>query len=369
MKNLNTGKQMDDKRQADILIVDDVHENLNLLSEILEEHNFTVRPAPNGKVALASAQRDPPDLVLLDVNMPKINGFDVCRHLKADERTCNVPILFVSALGESFNKVKAFEIGGEDYITKPFSIEEVLARINHHLSLSRLQKQLLEKNESLAKEIIARKTVEAEVKKLNAKLEQLAQQRQEEMLERLAIVAEKRDDDTGEHTFRVGNLSAKIAAEVGLSENEVTMLRQAARLHDIGKVAVPDSVLLKPGKLTKEEFNTMKRHTIVGAEMLAQSSTPILRMAEQIAHSHHERWDGKGYPQGLRGDVIPIFARIVTVADVFDALTSKRPYKNAWIVEEAIIEIERCTGSQFDPKVVDGFLKVVSGKKILSSIF
>ena len=357
---------MGTKQQADILIVDDVHANLNLLSEILEGHNFTVRPAPNGQVAIASAQKNPPDLILLDINMPKLNGFDVCQSLKDDKRTCEVPILFVSALGESFNKVKAFEIGAEDYITKPFNVGEVIARINHHLSLSRLQKQLLEKNESLSKEIIARKAVEAEVKKLNTELEQLAQQRQEEMLERLAIVGEKRDDDTGEHTFRVGNLSANIAEEIGLRESEITMLRQAARLHDIGKVAVPDSVLLKPGKLTKEEFDVIKRHTVVGAEMLAQSSTPLLRMAEKIALSHHERWDGRGYPQKLSGDIIPIFARIVTVADVFDALTSERPYKKAWAAEDAITEIKRCTGSQFDPNVVDGFLKVISRNETLA---
>ncbi len=350
---------MGSEKRDNILIVDDIHDNLHLLSTLLEEYNFIVRPAPNGELAIASAQKDPPDLILLDINMPNMDGYEVCKRLKADELTCDVPVLFISALGESFNKVRAFQIGGADYITKPFHIEEVLARINHQLKLSNLRNKLLERNKTLIKEVNERKAIEIEVKRLNSELERRVQQRQEEMLERLAIVGEKRDDDTGEHTFRVGNVSAKIAEAIGLSKSEVDMLRQAARLHDIGKVAVPDNILLKPGKLTEEEFNAMKRHTSVGAEMLAQSPTPTLGMAEKIALSHHERWDGKGYPQGLIGEKISIFARIVTVADVFDALTSERPYKNAWSVERALVEIKRCAGSQFDPRVVNHFLKII----------
>ncbi len=348
--------------EADILIIDDTHDNLNLLSTLLREHDFLVRPAPSGKLALLAAKKAPPDLVLLDINMPEMNGFEVCERLKADNLTKDIPIIFISALGESYNKVQGFKLGAVDYITKPFQIEEILARINHQLKISRLQQELLEKNEHLAKEIFERKAAEEEIKKLNAELEQRVEQRQEEMLERLAIVGEKRDDDTGEHTFRVGNMSAEIAKLIGLGEEEVAMLKQAARLHDIGKVAVPDSILLKPGKLTKEEFDDMKRHTIVGAEMLAQSSTPTLRMAELIAHSHHERWDGKGYPQGIQGENIPLVARIVTVADVFDALTNERPYKHAWPIEEAIVEMQRCAGSQFDPKIIESFLEIIPRK-------
>ena len=348
--------------EAGILIVDDTRNNLNLLSALLREHAFSVRPAPSGKLALLAAKKAPPDLILLDINMPEMDGFEVCEQLKMDPLTKDIPIIFISALGESDSKVKGFKLGAVDYITKPFQIEEILARINHQLKISRLQQELLEKNQHLAKEIFERKAAEEEIRTLNAELEQRVEQRQEEMLERLAIVGEKRDDDTGEHTFRVGNMSAEIAKLIGLGKEEVAMLRQAARLHDIGKVAVPDSILLKPGKLTKEEFDDMKRHTIVGAEMLAQSSTPTLRMAELIAHSHHERWDGGGYPQGIQGENIPLVARIVTVADVFDALTNERPYKCAWSVAETIVEMQRCAGSQFDPKIIEMFLKVVSEK-------
>lgn len=349
--------------KGSILIVDDTHANLTLLSQILKGQDFTVRPAPSGKLALTSANKNPPDLILLDINMPEMDGFEVCERLKEDTCTKDIPIIFISALGESFNKVKAFQLGAVDYITKPFQVEEILARINHQLKLSRLQQQLLEQNEQLAKEIAERKLAEQEVRNLNADLEKKIQQRQEEMLERLALVGEKRDDDTGEHTFRVGNMSAEIAQNLGLNEEEVAMLKQAARLHDIGKVAVPDSILLKPDKLTREEFNTIKHHTLVGAEMLAQSPTPILHMAEQIARSHHERWDGKGYPDGLIGEKIPIFARIVTVADVFDALTHKRPYKRAWTIDEALEEMKRCSGSQFDPKIIEALLQIMSGSK------
>lgn len=349
-----------------ILVIDDNHDNLQLIAKVLKGHGFTVRLSPDGLLAINSAHRYPPDLILLDVNMPGMDGFKVCEQLKIDKRTSDIPILFISALGESFNKVKAFKVGGTDYITKPFQIEEVIARINHHLNLAWFKKQLLEKNQDLVEEVEEHKRTKKRIvflntklEKFNSELEKLVQSRQEEMLERLAIVGEKRDDDTGEHTFRVGNLSAEIAEQMGLSEQKIIMLRQAARLHDIGKVAIPDSVLLKPGRLTQEEFEIIKRHTTVGAEILAQSPTPIVRMAEEIALSHHERWDGKGYPQGLSKQQIPLTARIVTVSDVFDALINERPYKKAWELERAITEIKNCIGTQFDPEVVNAFLLIL----------
>ncbi len=345
--------------KATILIVDDNVGSLRLLSRILENQNFTTHTAQSGRLALDIVQEDLPDLILLDASMPFMDGFELSKRLKTNKSTENVPIIFISVLEESFNKVKAFQVGAADYLTKPFQAEELLVRINHQLTIARLQEKLLAQNRRLAKEIAERKFAEEKIKSFNMELEHRIQQNQEEMLERLSIVGEKRDDDTGEHTFRVGSMSAKIAVRVGLGEEQITMLKQAARLHDLGKVAVPDSILLKPGKLNKKEFTIMKRHTLVGAEMLAQSSTPTLRMAEEIALSHHERWDGGGYPHQLTGEEIPLIARIVAVADVFDALTSRRPYKEAWSIEKAVHEIKSCAGTQFDRRVVEGFLQIV----------
>jgi putative nucleotidyltransferase with HDIG domain len=242
-------------------------------------------------------------------------------------------------------KRRALTEGALDFLTKPFDATEVLLRIKNLLQTRLLHLQLREQNEVL----------DEKVRERTADLEAT----QVEILERLALAAEYRDDDTGEHTKRVGETTARIAEALDWSQAEVELIRRAAPLHDVGKIAIPDSILLKPGKLTPEEFERMKTHTSLGAQMLSGGEFPLLQLAEQIALTHHERWDGTGYI-GLREESIPMAGRIVTVADVFDALTSERPYKKAWPVSEAIEEIQRQSGHQFDPRIVEVFLKIVS---------
>jgi putative two-component system response regulator len=345
--------------KAKILIVDDMLSNLELLSQMLRMNGYETYMANNGSLALTAVQTDIPDLVLLDINMPEMSGYEVCEHLKTQEATRDIPVIFISALNEVQNKVKGFGAGGVDYITKPFQMHEMLARVETHLRLRRLQIEL-------EREIAIRIAAEQAVRQLNAELEERVRARtreleaaQIEILERLAIAGEQRDTDTGEHTYRVGNLSAQVAEQLGFPSAAVETIRLAARLHDIGKIGIPDGILLKPGRLTESEFSIMTHHTLIGAAMLAGSTSRFVQMAEKIALSHHEYWNGTGYPHNLAGEAIPIEARIVTVVDVFDALIHQRPYKPPWPRAEALAEIKRCAGVEFDARVVAAFLAVI----------
>jgi putative two-component system response regulator len=255
-----------------------------------------------------------------------------------------LPILVLTADITPETKRRALTEGALDFLTKPFDAMEVLLRIKNLLQTRFLHLQMQGQNQLLDQKVRER-TAELEATQL-------------EILDRLALAAEYRDDDTGEHTKRVGETAAQIARELGWSEAEVELIRRAAPLHDLGKISISDSILLKPGKLTSEEFEQMKMHTTFGAKMLSGGRFPLLRLAEQIALTHHERWNGTGY-MGLQAETIPIAGRIVAVADVFDALTSERPYKRAWPIADAIAEIEKQSGKQFDPCVVDAFLKMI----------
>jgi len=263
-----------------------------------------------------------------------------------------LPILVLTADITPEAKRRALAEGALDFLTKPFDATEVVLRIKNLLRTRALHLQLQGQNQLL----------DQKVRERTDELEET----QIEILERLALASEYRDDDTGEHTRRVGKTAAQIAEALGWSAGEVELMRRAAPLHDVGKIGIPDSILLKPGKLTAEEFEQMKTHTTMGAKILSGGHFPLLQLAEQIALTHHERWDGTGY-LGFQEEAIPIAGRIVTVADVFDALTSERPYKKAWPVSEAIEEIKRQRGRQFDPRVVAAFLKVVSSNGILIS--
>jgi putative two-component system response regulator len=277
--------------------------------------------------------------------MPYLDGFEVMNQLRARVPLgIFLPILVLTADITPETKRKALDEGATDFLTKPFDQTEVVLRIRNLLRTRVLHLQLQDQNHLLEQKVRER-TIELE-------------ETQIEILERLALAAEYRDDDTGEHTKRVGQMSAQIAQALGLSNAEVELIRRAAPLHDVGKIAIPDSILLKPGKLTPEEFELMKTHTTVGAKMLSGGRFPLLQRAEEIALTHHERWDGTGYA-GLKGESIPIAGRIVAVADVFDALTSARPYKEAWPRAKAIEEVQRQSGRQFDQSVVEAFLKVV----------
>jgi putative two-component system response regulator len=294
-----------------------------------------------------------PDLILLDLQMPYLDGFAVMKQLRAVVPPGSfLPILVLTADISAQAKRQALAEGASDFLTKPFDATEVILRIQNLLHTRRLHLQLQNENQML----------EQKVRERTADLEAT----QAEILERLALAAEYRDDDTGQHTRRVGQMSAQIARALGLPVGEVDLIQRAAPLHDVGKIAIPDAILLKPGRLTPDEFEIMKTHTTRGAEMLSGGRFPLLQRAEEIALTHHERWDGSGHI-GLRGEVIPLAGRIVTVADVFDALTSERPYKNAWPRAAAIDEIMDQSGRQFDPAVVEAFLKVIeAGEAVIN---
>jgi putative two-component system response regulator len=342
---------------SSIMVVDDTPDNLRLLSEMLTDRGYRVRPFPGGEMALRAAAKDPPDLVLLDVDMPSMSGYEVCRTMKADAALADIPVLFISALHDTEAKVSAFEHGAQDYITKPFRFEEVDARVKTHLKLRRLQRELETHNRHL-EELVATQVQEISDSQIATILA-------------LAKLSESRDDDTGHHIERVRIYSKVLARTlVGTASRPVAAggrfvetIFHAAPLHDVGKVAVPDAILLKPGKLTPEEFDVIKTHPLRGAETLEAVLTSypkneLIRMGVDIARHHHEKWDGSGYPDRLAGDRIPLSARIVALADVYDALRSKRPYKEPFAHEKAVAIIASERGRHFDPELVDAFLGV-----------
>lgn len=333
-------------QQARILIVDDQEINVRLLERILRHVGYAnLSSTTDSRQVLTLFTSSPPDIVLLDLTMPHVNGFEVMEQLRPLIPTEDyLPILVLTADVTSEVKLRALSAGAKDFLTKPFGTVEVLLRIENLLKTRLLHLQLREQNQIL----------DEKVRERTLSLEEA----QVEILERLAAAAEYRDDETGKHTQRVGQMSSMIADVLGLPDAEVGLIRRAAPLHDVGKIGIPDSILLKPGKLTDEEFEVMKRHTTIGARMLANGHSDLTQMAETIALMHHERWDGTGYPGNLRGEEIPLVGRIVSVADVFDALTHERPYKAAWPEEAALAEIERQSGRQFDPRVVEAFLSL-----------
>ncbi|MDX9754798.1 MAG: response regulator [bacterium] len=340
-----------------VMVVDDTTANLKLLQEMLYAKGYRVLAFPDGRMALQAAAKRPPDLILLDISMPGMNGFEVCEHLKADPILSAIPVLFISALSEVSDKVKAFRVGGVDYITKPFQIEEIYARVDTHLRLRRLQLELEKHNLNL-EELVQEKVKEISDSQLAA-------------IVALAKLAESRDDDTGTHIIRTQEYCKTLAEKLReypgygerIDETFITNIYHASPLHDIGKVGIQDSILLKPGKLTVEEFAIMKTHAIIGAQTLESAlkqypRNTFLQMGLEIALGHHERWDGSGYPAGLAGEAIPISARIMAVADVYDALRSKRPYKPEFPHEKACSIILEGAGSHFDPRLIEAFQEI-----------
>jgi len=340
-----------------VIVVDDEVENLKVLTRILRIQGHRVRPIPEGQLALESARSDPPDLVILDINMPGMNGYEVCREMKKDKRLKDIPVLFLSGMGEIEDKVEAFRVGGVDYITKPFQLEEVRARVETHLKIRQLQVELEYRNHHL------QDLVREQVRKITDS--QMA------TIFALAKLADSRDPVTGKHIERVQALSRLLAAHLGVTSPShggadpeyAEYIFQASALHDIGKVGVRDQVLLNPGPLTPEEFEEMKVHTILGAGTLKavtekHPGNMFLNLGMEIALSHHERWDGTGYPQGLSGKNIPFSARIVAVSDVYDALRSRRTYRSALDHEQACAQVFDGSGKHFDPQVMEIFGKI-----------
>ena len=324
--------------QQTILVVDDTPENIDLLTEVLNPH-YRTRIATNGDRALKIAFSDtPPDLILIDIMMPGISGYEVCQQLKENPDTRGIPVIFVTAMSEISDEKKGLELGAVDYITKPISPAIVLARVMTHLALYDQTHEL-----------------ERMVELRTAELQKTRQQ----IIRRLGRASEFKDNETGNHVIRMSHYSRLIAQAVGMGKESVDLLFNAAPMHDVGKIGIPDSVLLKPGKLNDAEWNIMRKHPEIGAEIIGNHHDDLLRTARIVALTHHEKWDGSGYPNQMKGDEIPLTGRIVTIADVFDALTSERPYKKAWSTEDAVHLIEKNVGSHFDPGLIDPFKSVM----------
>ncbi len=332
-----------------VLVVDDTPANIDILLEGLGSEPYEVAVAIDGEAALEFVADTVPDLVLLDVMMPGIDGYEVCKQLKENPATAKVPVIFLTALDKVENKSAGFERGGVDYVTKPFEIVEVRARVRTHLELSLSRDALSQQNEIL----------EIKVKERTKELLQAHEMLKETQLEtimRLGLATEMRDDDTGAHVQRIRSTVKFLAMKLGTPEEEAELWGLASTMHDIGKVGIPDAILLKPGKLTFEEFLVIQEHTTIGGKILENPKSNLIRIAHEIAIGHHEKWNGKGYPKGLEKFNVPLAARLTAIADVFDALASKRPYKDPWPLEKIVDLLKNEAGEHFDPRIVETFL-------------
>jgi cyclic di-GMP phosphodiesterase len=338
------GRASGDLSRARILLVDDEQVNLAILQRVLEGEGFSHIMATTHSSRVRALYREfQPDLICLDLHMPELDGFGVLEQLAPlIPAGSYLPILMLTGDSSSEALHRALTLGARDFVTKPFTAREVLLRIRNLLEPRFMHLELQQTNRRL-EERVRERTRSLDLVRL-------------EVLERLARAAEFRDDATGQHTRRVGRIAALLAEAIGTEPAEVELITRAAPLHDLGKIGIPDHILLKPGKLSAEEFEIMKRHSQIGAAILSGGESPLVSMAEAIARSHHERWDGSGYPDGLTGEAIPFPARIVAVADVFDALTHARPYRPALALDDVIGEIGRQAGRHFDPEVADAFM-------------
>jgi putative two-component system response regulator len=334
-----------------ILIVDDYPQNIKLLEAYLLPHGYKLVKAANGEEALTKLAGNEIDLILLDVMMPDIDGFEVTRRIRQDEKNRLLPIILVTALRETEDRVKGIEAGCDDFISKPVDNIELLARVRSLLKI----KAYNDLRSNYQKEL------ESEVNKRTEELKHASDRLKLASLDtiyRLSIASEYKDPDTGAHIKRMSHYCAAIARRLGLNENTVIAILHAAPMHDIGKIGIPDRILAKPDKLDPIEQDIMKLHTVIGAKILSRSDEEFIKLGGTIALSHHEKWDGSGYPNGLKGTVIPISGRIAAIADVFDALTSRRPYKEPFSLEKSLVIIKSWRGNYFDPEVVDAFIAI-----------
>lgn len=324
-----------------ILLVDDTKANIDILVQTLKE-DYKLGVALNGFKAIEYTKENRLDLILLDILMPEMDGFEVCHRLKENPATKNIPIIFITAMNDPKHKRKGLEIGAVDYITKPFDISEVKARVKTHISLKITQEELSNRN------IILEEKIKARTHELK--------ETQVEIIKRLSLASKYRDNGTGQNVTRISKMSELLGKAAGLSSNAAERLAISSMLHDAGKIGIADSILLKKGKLNPEEWKAMQEHTTIGSRLLSGSNSKLIQEAELIARTHHEKWDGSGYNSGLKGEEIPLISRIVGICDVFDALISDRPYKKAWPIEKAFEEIKRSSGENFDPQLIDHFI-------------
>ena len=350
-----------------VLVVDDTEANIDILVAALDSE-YEVSVAMDGESALEAVDSEPPDIILLDIMMPEMDGYEVCRLLKSNSKTRNIPIIFLTAMSEIQDKATGFELGAVDYITKPFEILEVKARVKTHLALMLARRELANQN------VILEEKVKERTKELTVT--------QDVIIFSMALMAEYRDPVTGGHIKRTQNYVKALAEHLKhhekfcnfLNNNTIELLYKSAPLHDIGKVAVRDEILLNPGKLLDEGFDKMKKHATYGKDAILAAenklgNTSFLRFAWEIAYTHHEKWDGTGYPQGLKGDEIPISGRLMAIADVYDAYISKRPYKSPYPHEDAVKLILKNKGKHFDPDMVDAFIEIEKTFKTIAQKF
>ncbi|HAK45746.1 MAG TPA: two-component system response regulator [Spirochaeta sp.] len=322
-----------------ILIVDDEPLNIDVLRGILED-DYQLKVAINGQMAVGSAKKEPvPDLILMDVMMPKMDGYEACEQLKSDLVTRNIPVIFVTAKSETGDELKGFQAGAADYLTKPVNPLIVKSRVRAHLALHNQRKEL-----------------DRQVQERTAQISETRL----EIIRRLGRAGEFKDNETGLHVIRVSHYASLIARELGLDQTTQDFVMNVTPMHDIGKIGIPDAIITKNGPLTDEERKLINEHPTIGASIIGDHEDELLRFARDASLCHHEKWDGSGYPMGKKGEEIPLIGRIIAVTDVFDALTSRRPYKEPWPVEKAWKLLEEESGKHFDPSVVAAFQRVVS---------
>lgn len=338
--------------KATVLIVDDDPHIIRMLQVKLNQMGYTVKSASSGEQALRLVMEISPDIILLDLMMPGMDGFEVTRVLKEDEVTRIIPIVIISAMGEVKHRVQALEMGADDFLTKPVDTAELRSRVRSLLKVKAYNDHMRTCQQKLELEVASR-TEELQQTHLKLKTSSL------DVIFRLARAAEQKDAGTGAHIMRMSYYAVAIARKLGLAKAALDSILYASPMHDVGKIGIPDQILLKPGKLEPWEWETMKQHTTIGAHIVGGSGSEFIQMAEVIALSHHERWDGNGYPRGLSGNSIPQAARITSVADVFDALITDRPYrKDPFSADYAFAYILKNRGSHFDPEAVDAFLAI-----------
>lgn len=345
--------------QADlpkVMVVDDEVLNRKLIAAILKPQGYEVILCKDGEECLAKANENPPDLILLDIMMPGMNGFEVVTALKRQEKFALVPVVMVTALQDVNDRVTALEVGADDFLSKPVDRLELQARCRSLLKVKAYNDHMVNYRQELEREVQRRTLEIQETNKMLAKAHEKLRGASLETIFRLSRAAEFKDEDTGAHIISMSRISARLAEKMGLNSQTVEAILYASPMHDIGKIGIPDRILLKNGPLTDEEWNVMRLHTVYGGKILENSDIGFLRLGEVIATTHHEKFDGSGYPRGLAGNKIPLAGRIVAVADVFDALMSRRPYKPAFTSDQAISIIKEGRGRHFDPDVVDAFI-------------
>lgn len=346
------------ENSSQILVVEDDVMNNRLLATILTRLGYKVETAFDGISGLEKVKSSPPDLILLDLNLPRMNGYEVARRLKQEDKTKIIPIVMVSSFSEVENRIKALEAGADDFLSKPIDQVELRARVQSLLKVKMFNDYMVNHQKILETEVSQR------TQQLNQAYEELKVASEKikktsfDTTIRLVQASECKDKETGSHIKRIGYYAVAIARAMDLPSHDIEILLFAAPMHDIGKIGIPDRILLKPGPLDEEEWKIMKMHTVFGGRILSNSDSYVIQMAEQIALTHHERWDGSGYPDGLTGNEIPIWGRITAICDVFDALTTNRPYKKALPIDQSLEIVRKRRGTHFAPEVSDVFFSI-----------